>query len=113
MIEVPNFFIHSNLKIGNVLPLLTKGKSFMAWVDVKWRQRFVLAGANFSQNHEDSGNASTRFHRFYEGGTYTIDMKNNNSFYTGSVGITGDKPDFVPIWVTFLILLGCQVVYST
>jgi len=106
-------WIRSRDRKGNVLPALTEGKSFVAWVDVKWRQRFVLAGAKFSMNHEDSGNASTRFHRFYEGGVYTIDLGSKDTFYSGSKGLSGDKPDFAPIWVTFLIFLGCQIAYTS
>jgi hypothetical protein len=71
-------------------------------------------------DHWDGGMAVTKFRRFHEHGNYTIHLKNRNTSSkihmmnetANIIGIANDKPDYSPIWKTFLILVAAKILFQ-
>ena len=88
---------------GQIIPKILPNTTSAVFVDTRWPQRFKLTYENDNDTRwQSTGQLTTEFVKFDSKSNYTL----NNSTI---IKLSGTKPDYMPIWGTFLLLITTQV----
>jgi len=97
---------------GNIILPFNKQLIAPALIDTRWKQRFRFSLENENKtDFDDDGKGKSEFYQFQEGSNYTLEFMHGKNVSISR--ISGNDNKYSPIWGSFLLLFGIQIIYSS